>query len=42
MAIRSLNILAVQQPDPEKVSAFECGFQPHGHAREEFELHLFY
>lgn len=34
-------ILAVQQPDPEKVSAYECGFQPHGDAREKFEIRFF-
>lgn len=32
---------AVQQPDPEKVSAYECGFQPHGDAREKFEIRFF-
>lgn len=34
-------IFAVQQPDPEKVSAYECGFQPHGDAREKFEIRFF-
>lgn len=34
-------LFAVQQPDPEKVSAYECGFQPHGDAREKFEIRFF-
>jgi NADH-quinone oxidoreductase subunit A len=33
--------LAVQLPDPEKISAYECGFQPHGDAREKFEVRFF-
>nr|AAN04077.1 NADH dehydrogenase subunit 3 [Amoebidium parasiticum] len=33
--------LAVQSPDPEKVSAYECGFQPYSDAREKFEVRFF-
>lgn len=35
-------IFAVQQPDPEKVSAYECGFAPQGGgARDKFEVRFF-
>lgn len=34
-------LLAVQQPDPEKISAYECGFQPQGDARDKFEIRFF-
>ena len=34
-------IIAVQKPDSEKVSAYECGFQPHGDARDKFEIRFF-
>ncbi len=34
-------LLAVQQPDAEKISAYECGFQPQGDARDKFEIRFF-
>lgn len=34
-------IFAVHQPDPEKLSSYECGFQPHGSARDKFEVRFF-
>lgn len=34
-------IFAVQIPDSEKSSAYECGFQPHGNARDKFEVRFF-
>lgn len=34
-------IFAVQNPDSEKTSAYECGFQPHGSARDKFEVRFF-
>lgn len=33
--------LAVQNPDPEKISVYECGFQPYSDAREKFEVRFF-
>ena len=34
-------LLAVQQADPEKISAYECGLEPMGDARLKFEI-LYY
>ena len=35
-------ILAVQNPDPEKVSAYECGFiSIAGQTRSQFQIHFF-
>lgn len=34
-------ILAVKNPDPEKVSVYECGFDPYGDSRQKFEIRFF-
>jgi NADH:ubiquinone oxidoreductase subunit 3 (subunit A) len=34
-------IFAVQNPDPEKVSVYECGFDPFGDSRQKFEVRFF-
>jgi len=34
-------LLAVQKPDTEKLSAYECGFDPYGYASNAFEVHLY-
>lgn len=33
--------LAVQTPDPEKTSAYECGFEPFEDARNRFDLRFY-
>ena len=40
MVIGSL-IVARQNPDPEKVSAFECGFEAFSDAREKFDVRFY-
>ena len=34
-------ILAEQKPDPEKLSAYECGFEPSGDARAKFDVRFY-
>ena len=34
-------ILAEQKPDPEKLSAYECGFEPSGDARQKFDVRFY-
>lgn len=34
-------LLAVNRPDPEKVSVYECGFDPFGDSRQKFEIRFF-
>ena len=34
-------ILAVRRPETEKVSAYECGFDPFGDSRKKFEVRFF-
>jgi NADH:ubiquinone oxidoreductase subunit 3 (subunit A) len=34
-------ILAVQQVDPEKMSAYECGFNPFSDARHKFDVRFY-
>ena len=34
-------LLAVQTPDPEKVSAYECGFDPFSDARSTFDVRFY-
>lgn len=34
-------LLAVKNPDPEKVSVYECGFDPYGDSRQKFEIRFF-
>lgn len=34
-------LLAVRNPDPEKVSVYECGFDPFGDSRQKFEVRFF-
>jgi NADH-quinone oxidoreductase subunit A len=34
-------LLAVKNPDPEKVSVYECGFDPFGDSRQKFEVRFF-
>lgn len=33
--------LVYQQYNPEKLSAYECGFNPYGDARYKFEIHYY-
>ena len=40
--ILSLSFLAaVQKPDPEKLSAYECGFEPFNDSRMEFDVRFY-
>jgi NADH:ubiquinone oxidoreductase subunit 3 (subunit A) len=34
-------VFSVQKPDPEKLSAYECGFDPFGDARERFQVQFY-
>jgi NADH-quinone oxidoreductase subunit A len=34
-------ILAIQTPDPEKTSAYECGFEPFEDARNRFDVRFY-
>lgn len=34
-------LLAVNNPDPEKISVYECGFDPFGDSRQKFEVRFF-
>ena len=34
-------VLAVQTPDPEKTSAYECGFEPFEDARNRFDVRFY-
>jgi NADH-quinone oxidoreductase subunit A len=34
-------ILGIKSPDPEKVSVYECGFDPFGDSRQKFEVRFF-
>ena len=34
-------VLAVSRPDPEKNSAYECGFEPFGDARGQFDVRFY-
>lgn len=34
-------VLAVQQADPEKMSAYECGFNPFSDARHKFDVRFY-
>jgi NADH-quinone oxidoreductase subunit A len=34
-------VIALQYPDQEKLSAYECGFDPVGDARQQFEVQFF-
>jgi NADH-quinone oxidoreductase subunit A len=34
-------ILGSQNPDSEKVSVYECGFDPYGDSRNQFEIRFF-
>lgn len=34
-------ILARQNPDPEKLSPYECGFEPFGDARSKFDVRFY-
>ncbi len=34
-------ILGVRRPEPEKVSAYECGFDPFNDSRQKFEVRFF-
>jgi NADH-quinone oxidoreductase subunit A len=34
-------IVAVKKPDPEKVSAYECGFEPFEDARSKFDVRFY-
>ena len=34
-------LLAIQTPDPEKTSAYECGFEPFEDARNKFDIRFY-
>jgi NADH-quinone oxidoreductase subunit A len=34
-------ILGVRKPESEKVSAYECGFEPYNDTRQQFEVRFF-
>ena len=34
-------ILSPKNPDPEKLSAYECGFDPYGDTREQFNIRFY-
>jgi NADH:ubiquinone oxidoreductase subunit 3 (subunit A) len=34
-------LLAIQAPDPEKTSAYECGFEPFEDARNKFDVRFY-
>lgn len=34
-------IIAIQQADTEKISSYECGFNPYSDARQKFEVQFF-
>lgn len=34
-------LFSVKNPDPEKVSVYECGFDPYGDSRQKFEVRFF-
>ena len=34
-------VTAVRKPDPEKLSAYECGFDPFDSARTQFDIHFY-
>ena len=34
-------IIAIQTPDPEKTSAYECGFEPFEDARNKFDVRFY-
>ncbi|MCF8496376.1 MAG: NADH-quinone oxidoreductase subunit A [Alphaproteobacteria bacterium] len=34
-------LVAKQNPDPEKLSAYECGFEPFGDARSKFDVRFY-
>jgi len=34
-------ILGIKKPDAEKVSVYECGFDPFGDSRQKFEVRFF-
>jgi NADH:ubiquinone oxidoreductase subunit 3 (subunit A) len=33
--------IAIQTPDPEKISAYECGFEPFEDARNRFDIRFY-
>jgi NADH-quinone oxidoreductase subunit A len=39
--IGASSLLAIQNPDREKVSAYECGFDPFGDARATFDVRFY-
>ncbi|AUM73191.1 NADH-quinone oxidoreductase subunit A [Paracoccus jeotgali] len=34
-------VIAIRNPDPEKVSAYECGFEPFDDARAKFDVRFY-
>ena len=34
-------LIALQKPDLEKLSSYECGFEPYGNSRTQFELRFY-
>ena len=40
-ALAASYIVARQRPDPEKVSAYECGFDPFDDARRQFDVRFY-
>jgi NADH-quinone oxidoreductase subunit A len=41
MLVLASFIAAKQKPDPEKNSAYECGFEPFGDARSKFDVRFY-
>jgi NADH-quinone oxidoreductase subunit A len=39
--ILALSFVLVQSPDPEKTSAYECGFEPFEDARNRFDIRFY-
>ena len=40
-AVAASYIIARQRPDPEKMSAYECGFEPFEDARNTFDVRFY-
>ncbi len=40
-AIGASYLVSTQNPDPEKNSAYECGFEPFGDARNKFDVRFY-
>ena len=34
-------LLSIKKPDADKISVYECGFDPYGDSRQKFEVRFF-